>query len=408
MQYCTRCLYPANHPYGMFFDDDGVCSGCRVDEERKNIDWTERFEALKELVAKYRSKDGSNYDCVIGASGGKDSQYIVHVAKNLLGLNPLVVTYNHQFNTAAGIRNLQRMVKEFDVDHLRFTQKPSVVRRMARAAMTMMGDFCWHCHAGITTYTIQIAVKFKIPLVLFGESGLQDMVGMFSREDMMEWTKKVRNEHGLRGFSWKDFVGFEGLTERDLLPYVYPDDAELEAVGVRGLYLSNFISWSGKRNAEFLIEKHGFETRRPSLSHNCYSNVECWHCSGAHDYLKFLKFGFGRATDHAVADIRAGRISREQGLELVRRYDGKRPGDLDVILEFLGMTEAEFVACVDDMRDPDVWERDGQGLWVQRDSVLNHASGPAVEKARLPLANAREAAYRDNQSDEPETGHVFM
>jgi N-acetyl sugar amidotransferase len=386
----------------MTFDDDGVCSGCRVDEDKDKINWDERFEVLKELVAKYRCKDESNYDCIIGVSGGKDSQFEVHVAKNILGLNPLTITYNHQYNTCAGLRNLQRMIKYFDVDNLRFTQKPGVIRKIARAGMEMMGDFCWHCHAGIATILSQVAVRYKIPLILWGESGLQDMVGMYSREDMMEWTKKLRNEHGLRGFEWHDFVGFEGLTKKDLLPFIYPSDEELEEVGVRGIFLSNFVPWSGKVHAEELIDKTGFETRQSSLSHNCYSNVECWHCSGAHDYLKYLKFGFGRATDHAVKDIRAGLITREQGIELVQKYDGKRPDDLDLILEYLDMTEDEFVACVDDMRDPDVWQRDENGKWYATDCVANHINDPQVEKVRLPLTNAENAVYRKNESGLPE------
>lgn len=393
MKYCTKCLYPANHPSGITFDDKGVCSGCRVHEEKEKIDYKARWKILKEIVEQYQSKDKSNYDCIIGVSGGKDSHFIVHVVKNILGLNPLLVTYNHQYNTKPGLRNLENIVRKFDCDHIRFTQKPSVIKKMARIAMKKMGDFCWHCHTGIGTYPIQIAVKYKVPLIIWGDHGIQDMVGMFSHNDMVEWTKRVRQEHSMRGFTCEDFLGEEGITKTDLLPYIYPSDEELEEVGVRGIYLSNFLYWNANKQTEMLINEYDFETMQQERTNNCYENVECWHCGGAHDYLKFLKYGFGRATDHASYDIRFGRITRQQGIELVKEYDGKRPKDMDIILEFLEMTEDEFEAVIEPMRDPEIWEKKN-GEYHLKDSVAKHANDPFVDEVALPVIET--AKYLEN------------
>ncbi len=383
MQYCTRCLNPANHPGGITFDDQGVCSACRVFEERQQVDWEKRWKLLEELVSHYRSKDGSNYDCVIGVSGGKDSHYIVQVVKERLHMNPLLVTYNHQYNTKTGLANLHNIVEKFDCDHFRFTQKPSVIKRLARVAMRKMGDFCWHCHTGIATLPMRIATQFNIPLVVWGDHGLQDQVGMFSNFDMVEYTKKVVNEHAKRGYDWQDFVGQEGLTKSDLLPFVYPEDSDIERVGVRGIYLANFIPWNAKLQSEELIRNCGFQSLPQQRTNNCYENVECWHCSGAHDYLKYLKYGYGRATDTVSYDIRFGRTTREEGIEFVKQYDSKRPKDIEIILKFLDMTEEEFVGCVDHMRDKRIWEKDDKGEWRVTDSVANHANDPFVNDVRV-------------------------
>lgn len=408
MKYCTRCLNPANHPCGITFDDDGVCSGCLVHEEKVSIDYEGRWSILESIIEQYKNKDGSNYDCVIGVSGGKDSHYIVHVVKNLLGLNPLLVTYNHQFNTKAGLRNLKNLVKVFDCDHIRFTQRPGVLKRLMRVSLKFMGDMCWHCHTGIGTYPIQIAVKYNIPLIIWGDHGLQDMVGMFSHHDMVEWTKKIRSEHSMRGFTWRDFEGCEGLTRKDLLPYIYPSDEELERVGLRGIYLGNFINWDAKKQTELMIEKYGFETMDFERTHNCHENVECWHCNGAHDYLKYLKYGFGRATDHANYDIRHGRMTREQAVELITKCDSARPGDLDLFLRHMGMSEEELLATIERMRDTDIWERQSDGSWDVKDTPAAHLKGLGVEECRVPLTG--NANYlRSRPKDEPgDDEYIFM
>lgn len=408
MRYCTRCLLPESAAVKLTFDEKGVCSACRVEEEKKKIDWKKRFQEFKTILEEYRSKDGSNYDCIIPVSGGKDSHFQVHIVKNVLGFNPLLVTFNHEWNTEAGIRNLTNMVTKFGCDHVRFTPNPKIIPKLARKALKTQGDPCWHCHAGIYTYPVQVAVKYNIPLIVWGEQGFLDLGGMYSLYDKVEMTKKFRKEHGMRGYDAEDMVDEEeGITLSDLKWAIYPSDEEIERVGVRGIYMGNYVPWDAKKQAEEMIEKYGFETRKFQRTYNTYWDVECWHDNGMHDYLKFLKFGYGRTTDHANKDIRFGRMTREEGIEMVEKYDALRPDDLDMFLEFVGMTEEEFLKSIDHLRDPTAWKKDKDGNWILTDHVQNHKNDHHVDEARLPITGDHNYKLTPKKGEDKD-GYVLM
>lgn len=386
MKYCQRCVCPKNYAIPLTFDEDGICSACRVHEEKEKIDWKGREKKLRQILDKYRSQDGKNYDCIIPVSGGKDSHYQTYLMKVVYRMNPLLVTFNHEMNTTRGIRNLTNLIKKFEVDHLRFTPNPAAIRRLSMYSLKKMGDMFWHSHCGIYTFPVQIAVKYKIPLLIWGEQGFMDLGGMFSHYDMVEMTKKFRVEHGQRGYDWNDMLSKEfDLKKKDLLWAIYPSDEELDRVGVRGIYLGNFIPWNHKKQTELMIKKYGFESGPPYRSYNLYENVEDHVSNGLNDYLKFLKFGYGRTTDHASIDIRWQRISREQGIELVKKYDRLEPPDLEIYLRYTGLTRQEVLGAVDSMRDPRAWKIKADGDWELIDPVENHIKDPGVEKARLPL-----------------------
>lgn len=318
---CAKCLYPENTKPFIFFDEKGVCSGCRVHEEKEKIDWKERENILKRFVSNYKKDTG--YDCIIPVSGGKDSHYQVHYVVNELNLRPLLVTFNHLDNSAEGIKNLENLIVKFGLDHIRFTPSPEVVKKCCRHAIKTMGDPFWHEHAGIYTFPVKIAVLYKIPLIIWGEYGFMDIAGMYSHKDFIEMSKKNRQEHGMRGMEASDFVlgNNEGLTERDLEFTVYPSDKEIQEVGIKGIYLSNFINWDPFKQAKLMIEEYGFTTAEKERTPNIYENAECYFNDTVHDYFKFLKFGYGRATDHASQLIRYGHITREEGEEIVNYYD---------------------------------------------------------------------------------------
>jgi len=412
MRYCTRCTYPqtiavGNQGRGTQFDEHGVCTGCKVAEEKEKIDWSAREKKLKEILERYRSKDKSNYDCIIPVSGGKDSHFQTYYIKEVCGLNPLLVTFNHLFNTHRGIRNLTNLVTKFGCDHIRFTPNPKAVKKLALLSLKKMGDFCWHCHGGIFTYPIQIAVKFNIPLIIWGEHGHLDLNGMFSLNDHVEMTKKGRQEFGLRGFEPEDMLDKElGITMADLRPYVYPSDEGLERVGVRGIYLGNYIKWDAKKQAELMIKKYGFEPGPQERTYNTYENVECHHCGGAHDYLKFLKFGYGRATDHTSQDIRLGRLTRKEGIDLVKNYDPKRPKDLDLILNYLGITEEEMLKYIEPMRDKNAWKKNSKGEWELIDPLWEHKDEQDIEKVRAKKKEGN--TFIQPKESEEENDYVIM
>ena len=249
MQYCSRCVYPASAAAAIVFDDEGVCSGCRTHEEQESIDWDQREALFRELCDDYRSPDGSNYDCLIPVSGGKDSFYQIHLLTKVFGMNPLLVTYGENNHTDVGMRNIQRMREVFGCDHYHFTPSIDVLKRFNRAAFEMIGDPDMHAHMGINAVPIQMAVKFNVPLIIWGEHGFMNMGGMHSYKDMVEYTAKYRKEHNLRGYDWYDFVGKEGLEEKDLLWAKYPDDDDIERLDVRGIFISNFFGWNQAEHA---------------------------------------------------------------------------------------------------------------------------------------------------------------
>lgn len=371
MRYCKRCLYPENHPLNIVFDEEGVCSGCRVHEEKDTLDWKPRGEKLGQVLEAYRNRSGNNYDCIIPVSGARDSYFIVHTVKNVYGMNPLLVTYNKQYNTAEGVRNLANLRIQFDCDIMTLTVNPETVKKITRATMRKMGSIYWHCLAGQTVYPVQVAVKFKIPLIIWGAHQGVDQVGMFSHLDEVEMTRKYRKEHDLMGYEAEDLVDdFDGVSEEDIIQFKYPDDKELERVGVRGIYLNNYIRWDTKAQHEKMIREFGYKTEKQTRTFDTYNDVDCFNYSDVHDYIKFIKHGYSKVTDHASREIRLRRMTREQGMELVKQYSVIAPQHLSLFLDWLGITENSFHYIIDQHRNPALWERNDNWDWVLKKDIL--------------------------------------
>ena len=364
--WCTKCVYPSSSAVPLEFNENGVCSGCLVHGQRKNVDWNKRAKMLKDLVDQYKT-NGNNYDCIIPVGGGKDSYFQTYYVTEVLGLKPLLVTYHGNNYSEVGERNLQNMRRKFDADHIIFRPSQKTLIKLNRFCFKKMGDMNWHNHCGIFTYPVEAAVKFNAPLIIWGEHGYADLGGMFGMNDFIEMTAKFRLEHSQRGYDWDDMVGEEGLAEKDLLWAKYPTDEELQRVGVRGIYLANYIDWEANRQTKLMIEKYGFEISEEPFdrTYRKMSNLDDIHENGIHDYLKYVKFGYGRATDHASKDIRAGIMTREKGIEMVKKYDHVKPSDLKRWLEYVNMKEEEFDRIADTFRDSRVWKKDSKGNWVK-------------------------------------------
>lgn len=385
MKYCKRCLYPENHPFGIILDREGVCSGCRVHEEKDVIDWAERSGKLKKILDEFRNKDGKNYDCIIPVSGARDSYFIVHTIKNVYKMHPLLVTYNKQYNTKVGIRNLSYLKTLLGCDLLTLTVSPKTVKKITKTTVEKLGSIYWHCIAGQTVFPIQTAVRFKIPLIIWGAHQGCDQVGMFSHLDEVEMTRKYRKDHDLMGLEAEDLVGINGITDSDVAPFKYPHDKEIEEVGVRGIYLNNYIRWDSKKQHELMIGKYGYETSEQKRTFDTYNDVDCFNYSDLHDYIKFLKWGYGKATDHASREIRLKRLTREEGVSLVKKYQNMQPSKkiIKLFLDWLGMSEKEFFGHIDSMRNREIWQKDKTGKWKLTDSVIGHVNDDDVEGAKL-------------------------
>jgi N-acetyl sugar amidotransferase len=401
MEYCKRCLYPTNHPYGMILDDEGVCAGCRVHEEKDQIDWNKRFKLLEQIVyeSSKRSK-GRGFDCIVPISGGGDSYFIVHTVKNVLGMNPLLVHYNAEYNTKVGIRNLANLATVFDCDVVTSTLSPALLKLITRHTLRKYGSMYWHVLAGNLTFPVQVAVKFRIPLIIWGVHPWSEQTGMFSHLDEVEMTERCRKEHGLMGIAAEDLISeADGISRTDIQSFIYPYDNELEAVGVRGIYLSNFIRWDSKAQHEQMIESYGYESARQQRTFNTYEDVHCFHSAGLHDYIKYLKLGYSKVTDHACREIRLQRMTREEGIDMVSLYTKREPVDLDMFLDWAEMEKQVFFDYVWNRRDPKIWISTGHGEWHCLDTVVNHRDDAGVDAVRLE--KQEDCHFRLTPSAEP-------
>ena len=369
MRYCSRCVCPSISVNTFF--NEGICSACEVEEEYQNKTsefWEGRKKLFSSIMDEYRSKNQSNYDCIVAVSGGKDSYWQTYVVKEMYGMNPLLVTYHGNNYLPEGQGNLDRMRDAFNVSHLVFGPGIDTLRKLNRIGFKMVGDMNWHAHAGIKITPIRIAVQMNIPLIIWGEV-TWSISGMFSPDDIAEYNKRTVFEHDLRGFKWSDFINKgESLNPSELCWLRFPSDQEMQNVGVRGIYIGNYFKWEPNVHSKKMNNEYGFEFARQPFerTYRTMSNLDDMHENGIHDYMKFIKFGYGRATDHASKDIRQGYMTRAEGVKMVLKYDHVKPiRDLRRWLKYVGMEETEFDSIADEFRDPRVW-------WIQDGQWWKH------------------------------------
>ncbi|WP_430459817.1 N-acetyl sugar amidotransferase [Thalassolituus sp. LLYu03] len=352
---CKRCLYTSDHPLGVYIDDQGICSGCRIHEEKDSLDWAFRWSRLEKLVKPYRSTDRRNYDCIVPVSGGQDSYFILHIVKERLKLNPLLVTYNKYWNTPVGIRNLANLRIRFNCDILIQNVNPVSVKKIVKETIRQLGSIYWHCIAGQTVFPVQTAVRYKIPLIIWGAHQGVEQVGMFSHEHEVEMTRRYRKEHDLMGQEADDLVThFNTLTESDIWQYRYPDDGALNEVGVRGIYLGNFIRWDPLAQHRQMVDMHDYQAARFTRTFDIYDYVDCFNYMNIHDRIKIKKHGFSKVTDHACREIRHGRLSREHAVDLVRYYEMQPSLSDSMFFDWLGVDSRSFDFSLDSVCGHDI------------------------------------------------------
>ena len=322
--YCTSCLLPSTKPDLKFIE--GVCSACINFQKRSEIDYKKRSMEFVDLISSRSEKSSASWDCLIPVSGGKDSTY--QVLKMLeLGFNPLCVTATTCNLSSLGRENIEN-IKKLGVDYIEFSPNKIVRKKLNRIGLRMVGDIAWPEHVGIFTIPVIIANKFKIPTLIWGENSQNEYGGPDS----------ASNTHKL-----------DRLTESDLVPYFYPPASELEeGSGILGVFLGHYFPWDGLNN--YLIAKaHGFKTPNSIVEGSMvdYENLDNLQ-HGIHDYFKFLKFGYARTTDQVSLHIRRGRISRSEGLKIVKSREGIYPLSymgvpLMEILDDINLTEIEFL-----------------------------------------------------------------
>ena len=368
IKYCKCCVMPYTKP-DLHIDEEGICNACRNIEIRQVIDWDVRKEELIQILDRYRSKGGSNYDCIVPVSGGKDSTYQT-IRLLELGMNPLCVTATTCMLSDIGRRNIENL-KKLGVDYIEVTTNPVVRRKLNYIGLTEVGDISWPEHVSIFTIPIRVAVQLNIPLIIWGENSQNEYGGPASAAGGNVLNRRWLEEFGgLLGLRVSDLIGQYGIEKKHLIQYTYPTDEQLQNVGVTGLFMGYYLPWDGLGNA-LLSQAHGFETYHKAVEGSMvnYENLDNYH-TGIHDYFKFLKYGFGRATDLACMHIRRGRISREDAIKIIKMHDGKFPWEylgmpLENILNELNMTVDEFNKVCDRFTNKKLFVCDARGNLVK-------------------------------------------
>lgn len=346
IDYCVRCCMPITSE-GLTLDEMGICQPCRSSEQKIHIDWKERGEQLRKILESYRGKSESGYDCIVPISGGKDSTFQLYVLTQVYKMRCLAVTFNHNWYSETGKKNLQTAIEAFNVDHIMYTPNHDLIKRLAKASLQKIGDPCWHCHAGVGAFPLQIAVRFNIPLLLWGESAAEAH-GRATYEEPIKYDRDYFTKLSARYYA-EEMVS-EDISLHELKPFMLPSYHEIDKNGIVGLHIGDYIFWDDERQMEFVRDTYGWKEDYVEGTYKGYKSVEC-RMAGLHDYTKFLKRGFGRATDHACKDVRAGLLTREEGLELAKIYDTARPDVLNWFLEYANITEVELMKIMKTHRE---------------------------------------------------------
>jgi len=369
MRYCKKCVTPDTRPY-IKFDEEGICYPCRVHEKMKEVDWGKRWGGLEKLADEYRGMNGDYYDCIITASGGKDSHYQTYVFKEKLDMNPLIVMADNVSWTKTGLYNWNNMLSRFGVDGMRYALNPQICKKMFRKAFEKLGSPTWYFDRAIYSIPLQIAIKLNISLIVYGENTSYLRGGPIT-EDTPDALVQLHNDV-VKPVDW-DFWLDDEITMKDLNPGVYPSEEEIKKAKLKSIFLSYYVPWSSHGNYEF-AKKHGFksledtgEWKREGFINN-YDQIDTIGYL-THTWLKFIKFGHWFNTDYCSLYIREGRMTREEAVKYVRENEhilDRRM--LKDFIDFIGYNEKDFWKVVDKFANRNIVEK-RNGVWRLKKNV---------------------------------------
>lgn len=380
---CTKCVMPETQD-AIEFNEEGVCITCRsVDAKKEKIDWQKKEQAFIGLIDQFRGK--YDYDCLVPFSGGKDSTYTLYALMKTYGLRPLVVSFDHHLMRPKLLEYRERTLKRMGADFLAFKPDWQIVKKLMRIGLERKGDILWYQHNGIFAWPMQIAIKLKVPLIIWGEPTGEYNAGYYSYEEVAEGEEEEVDESRFNRFAnigirAEDMFGMvnehpkfkdQPITMQDMAPYVYPKKKDLKAIGCRSICLGSYVPWDVKKNFALIRDELGWDGDEVEgvPPEYCYEKIEDM-MQGVQDYLKFIKRGYGRMSHLASIDIRNGRLTREQGIAMIEEWEGQRPASLDVLLQWLEISEEEFyeITCrhaVSPWRHDPTKTKRGKKLWDQ-------------------------------------------
>lgn len=366
IRYCTNCIMPSTRPEQVF-DENGVCDACNsAQKKHQHIDWETRRKELEEILQRYRG-DGRNYDAVIPVSGGKDSVYQALTMRDTYGMHPLCVNHVPCDFTEVGWKNLI-FLRDLGFDIIHVAANRRAYRKMVQIGFEKLGDCCWPEHIGIFTAPVRVAVQYQIPLIIWGENSQFEYGGPATKRDNHYLDRNWLEQFQMLGYRISD-VMHDGVDYNEIRTFHYPSDEDVRRVGVTGLFLGYYEKWDSKRNADLAISL-GWN-RNPDGpvegAYNDIENLDCKWIGGLHDYMKFIKYGYGRATDQLCIEIRAGRMTRQEALEKLRQSsEGLVPWKyVPDLLEYLGITREKFIGVLDRFTNRRLFVCDESGALVK-------------------------------------------
>ena len=374
MKFCTRCIMPDTRPH-ITFDRNGVCIACQNNERKKNIKWDERFHELEKLCDKYRRKNEGEYDCIIAVSGGKDSHYQVYVMKELMRMNPLLITVEDFFTTTeAGKHNLQNISEAFGCNIVSFKPNRRAAKVISRYMFEKYGRPLWYVDRLLYTVPLYYAAALNIPLLVYGENvsyeygGINDEETYSAREQVFNGVAPdISLEELVQGGVPKDELAYLEAPSRDML-------AKLEPI-----YLSYFVEWNSIKNYEF-AKRRGFK----DLTHEWErtNHIENFNQIDSYGYLlnawmKFPKYGHAYATDYAARWVRYGILTREEAVKLADEKDHAiDPKIIEDFCQFTGISIQDFYETLDNLYNKELFERNGFGQWKLKKEYIDERRNP--------------------------------
>lgn len=377
--WCKECVISNQRPR-IIFNENGVCSGCINQKKKINIDWKLREKELIELLNQYRGTNGS-YDVLVPSSGGKDSAYVAHQLKYKYNMNPLTVTWSPLKYTNLGRLNLEAKIHS-GFTNLLFTPNPKVNAKLARLCLEELGDAFHVFVLGQYCFPFHIAIKFNIKLVFYGENGEAEYAGVPEIEDMPYKPFEMLKSHHFKGsdidelieygINNKSYLNKNDFNKGDLEFYKLPDLNKLREANIKGKhFFSYYKNWIPQENFYYAVENTGYSAakERQEGTYSRYASLDD-KVDGFHYYLRYIKFGLGRCTEDASHEIRDGHISRDEGLNLVKKYDGEFPQKyFKEFLDYLNLNKEEFYQIVDSWRPDHLWKKNHNG-WELKNPIM--------------------------------------
>ena len=385
MEYCTLCVMPLNRP-GLKVNPAGECGACQWHAEKKSIDWNERLHDLKS-IARWAREEKMNgpWDCVVGVSGGKDSFWQAHFIRDELRLNPLLVQFAASDGTELGRRNLEMLVNN-GFTLISVQPNPQVARKLARKSFLTYGNTQKYSEFALFSAPFKTAISYNIPVVFFGENPALEAGDKTATFDGWD-ARGIRHNNTLDGGQQEIWLG-DGVTEKDLLPYTFPSEKELERWGGKAIYMGYYLNWSGYNNAKFSLLK-GFkpiEMRPEDIGcHIFHNSLDSNNGGILNPVLKHIKLGFGNATEFSCYDIREGRLTRMEAINLVRHLDGKcHPKYVRDFCTWVGLEKEEFWGIANSFRGP-MW-RQKNNDWCLIDPIWEIESVDDIDVRSIILS----------------------